>query len=144
MASLSSATKIVGNDMSTSSLPKPSSQVAMTIAPATQTAAAKSAVGGASATQTTAAAVSLSLAAKSSVGNEVSPASPAVSAPSAPSQQPVRTPACNKNLFSLQKCPGPRKLLAGESVHKTMYVRHGWLQGRVQPHNTTSNNHVRE
>ena len=68
VASLSSATKIVGNDMSTSSLPKPSSQVARTIAPATQTAAAKSAVGDTSATQTTSAPATQTAAAKSAVG----------------------------------------------------------------------------
>ena len=89
----------------------------------TQTAAAKSAVGNAAATQTGAA--SLSLAAKSALGNETPDAPDTAELAGETLLLPVRTPARN-NLLSLQKCSESRKLLAGEAVHKTMFDTDGY------------------
>ena len=104
--------------METSSSPKPSSQVA----PATQTTV-----------------VSLSSAAKSTALNRTplaSPplASPVVSRTIAPATQTAaaslssaeKSTVLSLASLSSQKCPEPRKLLAGESAHNTMFDTDGY------------------
>ena len=123
--------------METSSSPKPSGPVA----PATQTTVASLSLSA----KSSPAAVSLSSAAKSTVldvtapplsspvvskivGDDVSVStsiSPRASSAAKSNVTPLASLAILASLAS-QKCPEPKKLLAGESVHKTMFDTDGY------------------
>ena len=123
--------------METSSSPKPSGPVA----PATQTTVASLSLSA----KSSPAAVSLSSAAKSTVLDVTAPplSSPVVSkivgddVSVSTSISPRASSAAKSNVTPLpslailaslasQKCPEPKKLLAGESVHKTMFDTDGY------------------